>query len=234
MKKPVVAVMPLWDEEKNSLWMLPGYLDGLRYAGAIPVIFPFTSDEEELSQLLDSCDGVLFTGGQDVSPALYGDKLFDDSVICCPKRDEMEGIVFRLAQKRRLPMLGICRGLQFLNAVYGGTLYQDLPTQHLTSVNHHGKPPYELPDHEVDLVPGSPLQECLGKDVIEVNSYHHQGIKDLGKGLYPMAIAPDGLVEAFYDPQSRFLWAVQWHPEFSYGVDKNSREIFSAFVEAMK
>ena len=164
--KPSVGVMPLWDDEKDSLWMLPGYLDGITQEGGLPVIFPFTDEEEDLKQLMASCDGFLFTGGHDVLPSLYGEAPIEellerDLLECCEKRDRMELIVLREAMKEQKPILGICRGLQFINAALGGSLYQDLPLQHPSEVNHHQPAPYDVPSHPVKLVEGTPLYKCL-------------------------------------------------------------------------
>ena len=234
MKKPVVGVMPLWDDDKDSIWMLPGYMDGLSRAGAIPIIFPFSADERDLAQLMELCDGFLFTGGHDVSPQIYNEMPLDGLVVTCEMRDRMETAVLKSAIEADKPVLGICRGLQFINAALGGTLYQDLPLQHPSEIDHHGHAPYDRPVHDVNINRDSPLYKCLEKDILPVNSYHHQGVKDAAKGLEVMASATDGLTEALYKPDRRFLWAVQWHPEFSYKVDESSRRIFRAFVEAMK
>ena len=233
MKKPIVGVMPLWDDEKDSIWMLPGYMDGINRAGAIPVIFPFSEDMSELEQLMEVCDGFLFTGGHDVSPQLYHEKPLAGLVSCCEKRDVMETYVLRRAMEADKPVLGICRGIQFINAALGGTLYQDLPLQHPSETNHHGHAPYDRPVHDVKVDKGSPLYKYLKLENLPVNSYHHQAVKDMAKGLEVMAVAPDGIVEACYKPDQRFLWAVQWHPEFSYKTDESSRKIFSAFIGAM-
>ncbi len=232
--KPIVGVMPLWDDEKDSVWMLPGYLDGLNLAGGLPIVFPFSADEAELEQLVDLCDGFLFTGGHDVSPALYNEMPIGELVVTCPKRDVMEGIVLRKAMERDKPVLGICRGIQFINAFLGGALWQDIPTQHPSETEHHQLPPYDQPSHDVSIVKGSPLHRCLGVDRLPVNSCHHQAVSRLAPAWEAMAYAPDGLVEAAYMPGKRFLWAVQWHPEFSCKTDVHSREIFSAFVNAMQ
>ena len=232
--KPVVGVSPLWDEQRDSIWMLPGYLDGIRQAGGIPIIFPLTSEEEELRELMALCDGILFTGGQDVSPDFYQEEPLKELGECCRKRDEMEAAMLRLALREDKPVLGICRGLQFINAYLGGTLYQDLPTQRPSEVNHHQGMPYDLPIHQVRLLEGTPLQNLLSMDTLPVNSLHHQAIKKLSAELEAMAVSPDGIVEAFYRPQSRFLWAVQWHPEFSYLREESSRKIFTAFIQAME
>ncbi len=234
MKKPIVGVMPLWDDEKDSIWMLPGYMDGINQAGAVPFVFPFSMDEVELKQLMSFCDGILFTGGHDVSPQLYHEEPMENLISCCEKRDKMESIVLNIAMETDKPSLGICRGIQFINAALGGTLYQDIPLQHPSETNHHGHAPYDQPVHVVEVNTESPLYACLKTEILPVNSYHHQAVKNIAKGLEVMAAAPDGIVEALYKPDQHFLWAVQWHPEFSCKTDENSRRIFSAFVEAMK
>lgn len=232
MYKPIIGVMPLWDDEKDSLWMLPGYFDGIIQAGGLPVMLPLTDAAVDLEQLVDKCDGFLFTGGHDVSPEIYNEIPLEGLVSTFRKRDVMEGIVLKKAITMDKPVLGICRGIQFINAALGGTLYQDLPTQHPSDIEHHQKPPYDIPVHTVDLALDSPLYNLLGDAKLAVNSYHHQAVKDVAFPLKVMATAPDGVVEAVYMPQHRFLWALQWHPEFSYKTDESSRSIFKAFVDA--
>ena len=233
MSKPIIGVMPLWDDEKESMWMLPGYFEGIRQAGGIPVMFPLTADAGEIETLTNMCNGFLFTGGQDVSPELYHEEPLADLVCCCKMRDEMEKIVLEKALFEGKPVLGICRGIQFINAALGGTLYQDLPTQHPSGTTHRQKAPYDIPSHSVKITPDSPLYTCIGAESIQVNSCHHQAVKDLAPGLKSMAVSEDGLTEGLYMPEHRFLWAVQWHPEFSYLKDENSRRIFKAFINAL-
>ncbi len=230
--KPVLGLIPLWDDDKESLWMLPGYLEGLQQAGGIPVIFPFSSSEEELTRLFSLCDGLVFTGGHDVSPEMYHQAPIPQLQTLCPKRDFMETFLLKKAVEEDMPVLGICRGIQLINAVLGGTLYQDLPLQHPSPVNHRQSAPYDLPAHEVTLLRDSPLAHCLGTCSIHVNSCHHQAIHTLAPDLACMGTAPDGLIEAVYMPSRRFLWGVQWHPEFSFRSDENSRKIFRALVAA--
>ncbi|MBQ7064033.1 MAG: gamma-glutamyl-gamma-aminobutyrate hydrolase family protein [Firmicutes bacterium] len=231
--KPIIGVMPLWDEGRDSLWMLPGYLEAVRQAGGLPVIFPFSSDQKEISQLTDLCDGFLLTGGHDVSPDLYGEEPLESLIDSCKKRDALELSVLWNALRLDKPVLGICRGIQLINAALGGTLFQDLPSQHPSPISHRQAPPYDQPSHLVFLMKDSPLQQCLQADQISVNSCHHQAIKRLASDLAPMAVSPDGIIEAVTLPDHRFLWAVQWHPEFSFRTDANSRSIFKAFVSAI-
>lgn len=229
--KPIIGITPLWDDEKESLWMLPGYMDGIRTAGGLPVMLPLTSDPEALIQLSQLCSGFLFTGGHDVCPQLYHQPPLPDLIFSCRDRDDMELQLLRLALQQDKPILGICRGIQFINAALGGTLYQDLPSQHPSAIEHHMTPPYDRAAHMVAILPETPLHRLLGTDSIGVNSYHHQAIKDLSDQLTAMAVSEDGLIEAVYMPGRKFLWATQWHPEFSWRSDEFSRKIFQTFVQ---
>ena len=230
--KPVIGLVPLVDDEKESLWMLPGYMEGIWQAGGLSLMLPLVTGEADLSRLFDRVDGLLLTGGHDVSPALYGETAQPACGAVSPERDAMESVLLRLAIERDRPVLGICRGLQFLNAALGGTLWQDLPTLRPSPVNHHQAPPYDRPAHGVRVMEGTPLSLAVGAGDLAVNSYHHQGVRDLSPRLSPMAVSEDGLIEALFLPERRFVWGVQWHPEFSFRADPASRAIFRAFVSA--
>ena len=234
MKKPVIGIVPLVDAGRESLWMLPGYMEAVAQAGGIPVMLPLTDDGADLEALLALCGGVLLTGGQDVSPEVYGQTALPACGELCPARDRMERALLTAALAREKAILGICRGMQLLNAALGGTLYQDLPTQRPSGCDHHMAAPYDREAHRAALPAATPLAELLGAGEIGVNSCHHQAVRDLAPGLSVMAAAPDGVVEAVYLPDRRFVWGVQWHPEFSYRVDANSRRIFSAFVDGSR
>ena len=213
-KAPLIGVTPLWDAERQSVWMLPDYLDGIKSAGGIPVVLPLAMSETDAERIVESFDGFVFTGGQDVSS--------------CPERDKEETLLLQKALEADKPILGICRGLQFINVFLGGTLWQDLPSQHPSAIVHRQGKPYGIPAHQVSL--SGELQSLLGKDILDVNTLHHQAVKDIGNGLTPMAVASDGLIEAFQMSDKRFVWAVQWHPEYLFKTDKDSLAIFSCFV----
>lgn len=231
-KKPVIGVCPLWDCERNSYWMLPGYMEGIMQAGGVPIMLPFAEDMESIDVFMEICDGFLFTGGQDVSPEIYGQQKRFDNVECCHKRDALEYKILEKALQLDIPILGICRGIQFINAALGGTLYQDLPTEIKSDLEHHQKPPYHIPVHDVKIEKKSPLYDLLECETFAVNSYHHQAVKELSPQLQSMATAADGVIESVYMPDQRFVWAFQWHPEFSFLTDENSRRIFEAFVKS--
>jgi putative glutamine amidotransferase len=232
MVRPVIGVVPLWDEGKGSLWMLPGYMDGVERAGGLPLMLPLSAAEAVWRQCVELCDGFLVTGGQDVSPSLYGEETLPLCGELCPARDRMERALFAAALAADKPGLGSCRGIQLFNALLGGSLYQDIPAQMPGAVRHTQKPPYDRPVHAIRVAADSPLLSLIGQETLAVNSYHHQGIKCLAPALKVMAAAEDGLAEAVWMPEKHFVWAVQWHPEFALDSG-DSRGLFSALVRAV-
>lgn len=152
----------------------------------------------------------------------------------CTVLDQMERQVLEYVIKEDKVVLGICRGIQYLNAMLGGSLYQDLNVQHPSKTEHHMEPPYDRVIHQVQIIDGTPLHQLLQVTELGVNSYHHQAVKTLAPSLTVMAESEDGLVEAVYMPEKTYVWAVQWHPELSYQTDKYSRKIFESFVAACK
>ena len=225
---PIIGVTPLWDAERKSVWMLPDYLDGIKAAGGIPVVLPLEMTETDADRIVETCDGFLFTGGQDVTPELYGTKN-SLSLVTSPERDKLEMLLLSKALPSDKAILGICRGLQLINVFLGGTLWQDLPSQHPSEIVHRQGKPYGVPTHKVML--NGDLKSLLGKDILEVNTLHHQAAKDLGRDLTPMAVAPDGIIEAVQMAGTRFVWAVQWQPEYMFKTDPDSLAIFSCFVK---
>lgn len=232
--KPVIGVMPLWDETKESYWMLPGYMQGIREQGAIALMPQLEDAPEQLDYFVESCDGFLLTGGQDVDPSIYGAQRTQRCQQPVVLRDRMDAYILTHAVQQNKAVLGICRGIQLMNATYGGTLYQDLPTEHPSCIGHSMSAPYDRGAHAVQVHPGTPLYALWRTDQAPVNSCHHQGICALASAFAPMAEAPDGLIEAICMQDRSFVWGVQWHPEFSYLRDIHSRQIFAAFVQAAK
>ena len=228
--KPVIGLIPLYDDEKESYWMLPGYMKVVEKCGGLPIMLPLTTDKEELEQAYNLCAGILFTGGHDVSPTLYGEKKKSTCGMDCFERDSMECFLLKKCIEDDKPLLGICRGIQFVNAYLGGTLYQDLPTEYQCKVEHHMEPPYDRAAHKVEILKGTKLAEILGEGIHEVNSYHHQAIKELSPEVEKMAVSEDGVVEAIEVKNQTFAIAVQWHPEFSYESNEDSMKLVSAFI----
>jgi putative glutamine amidotransferase len=177
---------------------------------------------------------MILTGGPDIDPRLYGEEILNDSVTLAPVRDRGEKILCALAEARGFPVMGICRGMQYLNFYYGGDLYQDIPTQLETEVKHRMEPPYRRTSHRCLLAENSPLRQLLGTDEISVNSHHHQAVRKAAPGFEIMARCDDGVIEAIRRPEHKFFWGIQWHPEKIFDIDANSAKIFAAFVEACR
>ncbi len=230
MKKKLIALSPLWDGDDNRIWMRTTYPDAIRESGAIPVILPLHVSGEDAIQILQLCDGLILTGGPDIHPSRFGEAVKPTCGTICEARDTLEEALFQYALEADMPILGICRGIQAINVFQGGTLYQDIPTEHPSPCQHNMEKPYDRVSHPVTL--SGPLKELLGMEQLGVNSIHHQAVKDLGKDLEVMAQADDGIVEAVRHKHKKFLWGVQWHPEFSFQADEYSRRIIKAFVEA--
>ena len=229
--RPVIGLIPLYDDEKESYWMLPGYMKAVENAGGLPVMLPLTADRDELHEAYGLCDGLLFTGGHDVSPDIYGEVRKENCGTACEDRDSMECYLMDRCLDDDKPFLGICRGIQLMNAHLGGTLYQDLPTEYACKVEHHMSPPYDRKAHTVDVLENTVLASIIGCGIHEVNSYHHQAVKELSPEVTAMAVSEDGLIEAIAVRDHRFAIGVQWHPEFSYINNEESQKIITAFVE---
>lgn len=232
--RAVIGICPLFDDDKQSIWMLPQYQTMLEKEGACPFIFPYSEDHKVLEQLLQLCDGILLTGGQDVDPALYKESKKQKCGEINQIRDRMDLYLLKRAIALDKSVLGICRGLQVMNVFYGGTLYQDLPSEHKSNTVHSMQAPYDRVVHEVNITDKSLLETILGKEKLQVNSYHHQAVKDLGANLKVAAISEDSIIEAVYSDKHKFMLGVQWHPELLYGVDESSRRIVKAFVQSCK
>ena len=156
--RPLIAVTPLMDYGRDSLWMLPGYMEAIMRAGGTPVMLPLTDDTDILAQCAERFDAFLFTGGPDVGPMVgAAASATGRSEVLSPERDRMESILLPAVMAWDKPILGICRGIQFINAALRGTLWQDLPSQHPSDIEHHMNPPYDAFGHNVSLVPGTPL-----------------------------------------------------------------------------
>ena len=232
--KPIVGISPLYDAEKRGLWMRPGYLDVLYACGAIPLVLPFDFDAVDVEQVLSICDGLVLAGGPDIDPRWYREETLPECGEIQAIRDELEFRLLEKALDENMPVLGICRGSQVLNVFCGGTLYQDLATQLPETINHAMEPPFEVPCHRVVLEEGEPLQVLLGIDELPVNSIHHQAVKDVAPTLVPLARSLDGVIEGVWMPGMRFVWGVQWHPEWIWDVDPRQRQIVQAFVDTCK
>lgn len=229
---PLIGLTAQWDHAGKYYRMLPGYVECIRSAGGLPVILPMCSESEKIDRMAEICDGILFTGGPDIDPSLYGSVDETGTVDVCPARDTFELSLMHAACERDLPVFCICRGIQILNVALGGTIYEDLPQQNPSNVVHRQRPPFSKPAHSVSLTPGSSLRCLLRRDTIEVNSNHHQAIRRLAGTLTVTASAADGVIEAVELPSASFCWGVQWHPELLAPDDAYAAALFENFIAA--
>jgi len=214
---------------------LEDYRQSILHVGGEPRVLEAAADVE---QALAGIDGLMLTGGDDVAPSRYGEAAHPTVTAAEPGRDEFEIALVAAARARNLPILAICRGVQVLNVACGGTLVQDIPSQiagalaHSLAVPQHE--PYELA-HEVwvdkDSLLARLMRERLVDEALEVNSRHHQAVKQVAPGFVATATAPDGVIEAIEDPAARFCLGVQWHPENFFRTGE-FRALFEGFLEA--
>lgn len=233
-KKPIIGVAPSYDYEMRHVMTRQNYLTSIMGEGGVPLILPLTEDESTLFRAAELCDGFLFPGGVDLHPSLFGEDTLQACGEICPIRDSMELKLMEYVLENDKPALGICRGIQTMNVALGGTLYQDIPAQTAGRLCHSQKPPYDFGVHRILIEKDSLLYTILGKESIMVNSMHHQAVKDTAASLSTAAVAPDGIVECVWRPQSRFFLGVQWHPEYLYAVSEDHRKLFGALVEASR
>ncbi|MBP1937032.1 gamma-glutamyl-gamma-aminobutyrate hydrolase family protein [Paenibacillus sediminis] len=215
-------------------YVADGYFEGLARYGAIPVVIPLMSDEEVVKELIERVDGVLFSGGEDIGPHLYGEMPHPKLGEVMPKRDRLEMAAIRHALSLGKPVLGICRGVQVLNVAMGGTLVQDLPSQEPGSGQHMQKAPRPEPTHYVDIQPNTQLHEIFQKERVFTNSFHHQAVKSVAPGFTASAFAQDGVIEAIESRDYRFAVGVQWHPENMWLEDADMAKLCEAFIKAAR
>lgn len=211
------------------------YVASVVRAGGVPYILSPLIPLEMVGAAADRIDGILLTGGEDVAPDTYGAAPHARLGVVDPRRDALELALIRVAHTRSIPVLGICRGIQILNIALGGTLWQDLPTERPTSLPHGQIAGRTARTHPVSVTPGSRLAAAVGGGRLEVNSFHHQAIRDLAPSLVASATALDGIVEGVETASGGWLLAVQWHPEeFFAEASAPDHGLFSALVAAAR
>jgi putative glutamine amidotransferase len=220
----------------GSTFFLPErYCRALEQAGGIPVILSPTRSRSVAVRALDHLDGLLISGGNfDIHPSLYGENPIKGLGQIKAERTRFELNVARVALKRDLPLLGICGGAQAINVALGGTLYQDIAAQLTKPIEHQQSKKKHIGGHQIRILSGTRLAKILRRSFLEVNTTHHQAVKQLGAGLVINATAEDGLIEGIESSHHSFVLGVQWHPEALAPKSLHQRKIFSAFVEACR
>ena len=232
--RPVVGIT-LGDGDRPGYHsMREDYVRSVERAQAVPVVLPALRPEDAPA-VLERLDGLLLSGGIDVDPALYGREPHPRLGRVDRRRDDFELALTRAALARDLPLLAICRGHQVLNVATGGSLIQDIPSELKGAVTHDAPGRRTRRSHTVEVAPGTRLGEILGGGTLSVNSFHHQAIDGLGRGLVVSARSPkDGVIEGVERPGSTFVLGVQWHPESFWSEERSFQELFDAHAEACR
>ena len=224
---PVVVGIADMCMETNRVSILSTYADAFARAGNTPLVLPAETNRDVVARMLASVDVLLLCGGEDVDPSRYKTKPSPRLGEVNLRRDAWEWLLLDEAVKRRLPVIGICRGCQLINVYFGGTLWQDLPSERPGEVKHRGT---HL--HGVRIEGGSRLARCLGTAEMQVNTSHHQAVRDLAPGFRAVAFAPDGVVEAI-ESATMPVAGVQFHPEKLF-VLKGRNELRVLFADPLK
>jgi gamma-glutamyl-gamma-aminobutyrate hydrolase PuuD len=239
MKRPIVLVVTRRTTRKHKFIDYVGefHLQLLIRVRTLPIMVPVVEGANAcLSQYMEEMGGLLLVEGEDIEPQRY---VHDEANLrylekTHPLKDEIEVRLARHALRHDLPILGICRGSQLLNVICGGTLYGDVQKEKQSALKHinYGEE-YDQYRHLVRIVPSTPLAEWYRRPTLEVNSYHHQGVRRLSTHFQAMAHAEDGLVEAFYDPRRRFVVGLQFHPERMLEKYEGNWRVWQAFGDAV-
>lgn len=227
---PRIGIVSNFDLERRVYFCAPGYVEAIEAAGGLPVLLPYLESPAAVPEVLGMVDGVILSGGADVHPSLYGQPMHPAVENVVPQRDAFEMAIARAVLARDLPVLGICRGIQSLNVAAGGSLHPDLAACVPGALNHRDGTPLTELVHPVCIEPGSRLAGLCGATLVQVNSWHHQAVRDVAKGFRASAFAPDGVVEAIESGEHRFAIGVQWHPERIWEREPASRNLVAAFV----
>jgi len=234
MKKPLIGLNPYYFEYSDAMWngSKDRYFTAIWAAGGIPVTLHYPDQDDSINEIAQAVDGLLLVGGPDLPNDIYNGNHPEllDSDVMVPKREKFDRNIFLAMYNLRKPMLAICVGMQHINVIRGGTLYEDL-TEQLDGSVYHGEFNGECAHHTVKLEKNSLINKVIGDDDSEITSTHHQGIRTLGSGLKPVSWSDDGLIEGIEDTKipDAFL-AVQWHPELMLD-DENQINLFKWLVK---
>ncbi|MFT8350799.1 gamma-glutamyl-gamma-aminobutyrate hydrolase family protein [Clostridium saccharoperbutylacetonicum] len=232
--KPIIGITTMHEIEIEKSFTLASnnYLRAVEAAGGVPLFLPITEELEDIKSYLNIIDGIVFTGGGDISPLKYGENPIQIEFGINNSRDNFEFNLFLEAYNMDMPILGICRGAQLINVALGGSLYQDINLQ-VSNCHGHMQSEMQVYDffHQVIIDKDSKLFDIFNSRELEVNSFHKQAIKALGENLIVTATAKDGIIEGIEGISRKFLVGVQWHPEDLSLKHKDFVKLFKALID---
>ncbi len=235
-RRPRIGITMRLEDATRRFYLGRDYAEAVVGCGGTPVHIALIPDRDYIASVVDDLEGILLPGADcDPDPSYYGEDPHPKLKRVVPEKDETDLLVLEEAERRSLPVLGICFGMQILNVSRGGSLIQDIPTQVDDCIKHDQGPPLERPSHSIRIEGSSVLASISGggDEIVKVNSHHHQAVKAVGRDLTVIASANDGVIEAIEDTrEGRFALGVQWHPELGWRTDDLSRGIFDLFVRA--
>src|ERR1043165_2433467 len=234
LERPRIGITMRIESETDRFYLARHYSEAVEAAGGAPVHISLIPKRDYISSLMEGLDGILLPGSDsDVDPLRYGRDPHPKLGRVQPLKDETDALVLSEIERRKVPVLAICFGMQILHVERGGTLIQDIESELPEAIKHEQGKPRDRRSHRVRLLEGSLLGELAGRESALVNSHHHQAIETAGRDLVATAWTTDGLVEGLEDPRGdRFALAVQWHPEIAWEADDFSARIFRRFVAA--
>lgn len=230
--KPIIGIVSNPLSENRSIYKVNAtYIERVIEAGGLPLAIPSKISLKDCERIIASIDGLIIPGGGDILPELFGEETHPRVKYALKDVDIFEMEMIRLAKKDEKPVLGICRGAQLINVAFGGSLYQDIPSQYVNEVCHM-QSTYNLdhPMHKVYLEEESNVYRIFGERVLDVNTLHHQAVKDIGQGLKVVGRAKDGVVEAI-ESEDGMIIGLQWHPENLAPNYKIYMKIFDYLIE---
>jgi putative glutamine amidotransferase len=232
-QRPRIGITMRIESPTDRFYLSRHYSEALEAAGAVPLHISLIPNADYISAAVDDLDGILLPGSNsDVDPLRYGQEPHRRLGTVQPLKDETDLMVIAAAERKGIPLLAICFGMQVLNVSRGGTLIQDIDSQVPAAIQHEQGIPRDRRSHSVRLLAGSVLSRLARAEETAVNSHHHQAIEVIGRDLVATAWSTDGLVEALEDPRAEpFVMAVQWHPELGWEGDDLSKSIFRHFVD---
>lgn len=233
--RPKIGIPMRLELETRRFYLARDYSEALEAMGATPVHISLIPKKDYIVDVVASLDGVLLPGSDsDMDPAYYGEDPHPRLGSVVPEKDQTDLLILEEAEKRNLPILAICFGLQSLNVSRGGSLIQDIESQVESPIKHQQGAPRDRNSHKIVIEAGSYLSETLnvGSRTANVNSHHHQAIRNIGRDLKVTARAADEVIEAVEDTRSdRYVVGLQWHPELTWATDEFNNRIFADFVE---